>query len=800
LSEFILREALGERRIELSQFPLSIGGPGNAIVIAELGESPQAHLGLHEDQLFVQPVDGAAVLHNGEQIQRSTWLHSGDVINFGPSRVRVSRSGEDRVLTVEDGAEGNITIPPVLPPRIHGGVDAESEHVDAVRFRGNERIAAGRGLHISPTRIVLTVVSLVAAAILWFIFTAVSISVQPNPRGAKVAVNGGIVVPIGDRFLLRPGKYEIGAQFPGYVPGHMTAQVSDVAGQQFELALQKLPGKLRIETPAPAQVSIDGKAAGAAPGELEVAPGKHAILIASERYQPFAATLEIEGAGKSQSFAPKLVPNWAVVTLSSEPAGAQVLVDGQPRGVTPLDTEILAGTHPVELRLQGFKSWNTDVQVKANEPTSIGPVQLGLPDGQLSVVTTPGGAAVSIAGVYRGQTPLQVEVRPNLAQDMVVTKPGYEAARSKVSLQPGEQRTVRLELAGVFGEVHVSARPADAQLIVDGAPTGNANQTLRLVAITHEVIIRKPGYVDFKTNLTPRPGVPQVIDTTLLTPEDAKRAATPTIIKTKAEQTLKLMPVGRFTMGSPRHEPGRRANEAQHDVELRRAFYVGTSEVTNGQFRRFRAGHRSGLVGQHTLDLDSQPVVSVNWNEAAEFCNWLSQQEGLPLAYEKKGDDWVLVRPLNTGYRLLTDAEWEWVARYEASGNWLRYPWGNALPVAPRSGNYADTTSRLLLQDIIPAYDDGFAVTAPVGKFPPNVLGLYDIGGNAAEWVNDYYVVGADVAAVAVDPLGPAEGKQHVIRGSSWRHSSVTDLRLSARDFGDGPRNDVGFRIARYAE
>jgi formylglycine-generating enzyme required for sulfatase activity len=60
--------------------------------------------------------------------------------------------------------------------------------------------------------------------------------------------------------------------------------------------------------------------------------------------------------------------------------------------------------------------------------------------------------------------------------------------------------------------------------------------------------------------------------------------------------------------------------------------------------------------------------------------------------------------------------------------------------------------------------------------------------------------VSADSSEVAVDPTGPAEGKQHVIRGASWRQSSVTDLRLSARDFGDGVRNDVGFRIARYAE
>ncbi|HVF15509.1 MAG TPA: SUMF1/EgtB/PvdO family nonheme iron enzyme, partial [Steroidobacteraceae bacterium] len=448
----------------------------------------------------------------------------------------------------------------------------------------------------------------------------------------------------------------------------------------------------------------------------------------------------------------------------------------------------------------GFKPWSTDVQVKANEAMSLGPVKLGLPDARLSVRSEPAGAAVSVAGVYRGVTPLEIELRPDLAQTLVLSKPGYENATREVRMGAGERRALSVDLSGVFGEVAVRAQPADAQVFVDGKPVGAPNQTLRLVAATHEIEIRKAGFVDFKTSVTPRPGIPQVIETTLLTAEQTRLASTPATIRTKIGQELKLMPIGRFTMGSPRREPGRRANEAQRDVEFKRAFYMGVREVTNAEFRKFKAEHKSSFVGQNSLDLDAQPVVGISWQDAAAFCNWLSQQDGLQPAYKNEGERLVPVTPITNGYRLPTDAEWEWVARRAGPGKFLRYPWGDSLPVARGSGNYADRTANVVLQDVIPDYDDGYIGSAPVGKFPPNALGLYDVGGNVAEWIHDYYAVSVDAAQMSVDPLGPAQGKPHVVRGASWRQSNVTDLRLSARDFSDSQRNDIGFRLARYVE
>jgi formylglycine-generating enzyme required for sulfatase activity len=340
--------------------------------------------------------------------------------------------------------------------------------------------------------------------------------------------------------------------------------------------------------------------------------------------------------------------------------------------------------------------------------------------------------------------------------------------------------------------------------------------------------VRKPGFVTHRATVTPRPGLPQEIAVTLregAAPEPAVATAAtaaaaaaagaavaggtaapaattgalaPTV-RSKAGHELRLVPAGEFTMGSPRREAGRRANESQRAVRLERRYYLGLREVTNAEFRQFRPSHRSGFVLQQTLDLDRQPVVGVTWQDAAAFCNWLSAQDGLEPAYVEQAGRLVPVVPLNTGYRLPTEAEWEWAAR-SGGGALRKYPWGDALPVPPGAGNFADRRAQPLVAQIIADLDDGFAATAPVGSFAANPLGFFDMGGNVAEWALDLYTVQPAASTVAVDPVAAGAGAVRVIRGSSWQHSGVTELRLAFRDYGDGRRNDLGFRIARFAQ
>jgi formylglycine-generating enzyme required for sulfatase activity len=626
---------------------------------------------------------------------------------------------------------------------------------------------------------------------------------------------------------VRPGRYEVEIRRQGYETLRAPLRVGDAPNQSFRFKLERLPGFVDVQSSVAAQVTVEGKEYGAAPGAIKLPAGRHEILVTAPRHLPFKATVDVKGLGQRQPLVAKLVPAWAPVTVLTEPAGATVLVDGSPRGATPLKLELDAGTHRVELRQAGFKNWITDVQVVANQAQTLGPVRLGLPDGTLVVRTDPAGASVSVGGAFRGRAPLTLDVRPDVPLALVASRDGYEPATSQLAVGAGERREVQLTLAPIFGEITVIAEPASAEVFANGRSVGKAGQAIRLPAARTEIEVRLAGFRPQRTAVTPRPGLPQVINVRLEegrgSPEPVTAAAATAgaaasvaaggggaaagpakavtaTTRTKSGAELRLLGPASFTMGSPRRESGRRANESQRAVELRRRFYLSEREVTNAEFKQFRPQHRSGFVGQNSLELERQPVVNVTWQEAAEYCNWLSQQEGLPAAYQSQGGRLAPVQPATTGYRMATEAEWEWAARANRDGTLRKYPWGDALPVPAGAGNFGDRSAQPLLQTFLADLDDGHAATANTGSFAANPLGLYDLGGNVSEWTTDLYTVQPASTAVAVDPLSAAPGNTHVIRGSSWRHATVTELRAAFRDSGDGRRDDVGLRIARYAE
>jgi len=239
-----------------------------------------------------------------------------------------------------------------------------------------------------------------------------------------------------------------------------------------------------------------------------------------------------------------------------------------------------------------------------------------------------------------------------------------------------------------------------------------------------------------------------------------------------------LIKGGCFKMGSSLADKARTTDEMiQKDVCLD-DFWIGRYEVTNAQYRRYRADHDSREFASHSLNTTKQPVVYINWYKAFDYAQWLSQKSGKQ-------------------YRLPTEAEWEYAARGMTSST--RY-WGDDQNQTCSFANVGDQTAK---QNAIgfKYHDcsDGYAVSAPVGSFKPNAYGLYDMLGNVWEWTSDWYAENPSLASQ--NPQGPESGAYRVLRGGSW-YSDPLYVRVSHRSWyrPDSSNNSLGFRLVMSAE
>ena len=252
-----------------------------------------------------------------------------------------------------------------------------------------------------------------------------------------------------------------------------------------------------------------------------------------------------------------------------------------------------------------------------------------------------------------------------------------------------------------------------------------------------------------------------------------------------------------------------------HNVTLSYDFWVGKYPVTFIEFDDFSQATASNMAYDHGWGREKRPVIYVNWWDAIRYCNWLSHEENLQPAYNQEGklldQNGNPTSDISTviGYRLLTEAEWE----YAASGG------QKALPIPPRhlySGSdeidevawYSNNSGKEWIyigSNLKVDYSSHGASlyegksTQPVGQKQPNQLGLYDMSGNVWEWCHDYYSDYTDEAKI--NPIGAATGHVRVMRGGSWIFGA-NDCRVGTRLY-RSPHDKIfriGFRIARTVQ
>ena len=801
-----IRDVEGERRIGAERLPLRVGtGSDCELRLPGPGGGPVMLLDLLDGVPFVQPVGRDAVLQiNGEPLIASSRLNDQDELQFFGSRILVSAADNRLVLDVRLEDSAYVTQPPESPDDAHAG---EDEAIAPTAFRrAAETRAAVVETHRSPLKAIVgsALGILLVASYLLFTSKSIQFDVEPaEPDGISIS-GGWFRMPIGDRHLMRKGEYVVNVEKQGYYDVSQSFVVGDEPSKTVEIRMRKLPGQLAVATdpPVKAVVTIDGGLVGDAPyGPVELQPGEHSVSVRAERYLPFGDVVNVPGLGKYEELHVQLVPRWSNVELTSEPPGAEIFAGDERVGVTPATVELLEGTHQVSVVREGFKAWDGTVVARPNVDQALPLIQLEPANAKLLVKSIPRTANVTVDGRYRGQTPITLALSPDVDYEIGLSKAGYGGTSRKIRLGAAASESITVDLSARTGTLTVNVQPADAAVYVDGRARGVGSTTLRLSSAPHRVEVRRSGYENWSRTITPRPGYPQTVSASLRWHEAIAREKIERNLKTSQGKTLRRVEPGTFMMGSSRSEQSRRANEVLVPVTITKAYFIGVHEVTNRDFSEFRPGHDSGADINPSMAGGDNPVANVTWADAAQYCNWLSGREGLAPAYEEKFGEWVAVRPLTNGYRLPTEAEWAWALRFAGTPNAQKFEWGPEMPPEDDSGNFADKAAESIVPSIIPRYDDGFASTAPVGKFVPNRLGIHDGSGNVAEWVNDYYTVPTPgMTKPVVDPLGPGDGTTFVIRGSSWRHAGEMELRLSFRDYGTDARPDVGFRLARYVE
>ena len=458
------------------------------------------------------------------------------------------------------------------------------------------------------------------------------------------------------------------------------------------------------------------------------------------------------GGGRSAPVqpAPRGLPvlgGGALLVVETTPPGAEVLVDGELVGETPLErADIRAGVREVTLRHPHYetvripdRNFEDGVALRVERVLTRGA-------GRLTVTATPRDAWVEVDGQRLAErTPVTLEDLP--AGTVQLTVGAAEHRPLTVAVDIPRDGLARLEPALEpipFGSLTLDLEPADATVTLAGAEL-RYRPGVRLPQGAHRVVVSRESYSD----------VTRTVD---VSGDTRVRIALELALRAGESRVFDGMefvwiPAGEFRMGST----SRLAEDDEQpvrQVRIRQGLWLGKQEVTQSEWQR--------EMGSNPSRFDecgpTCPVERVSWNDAQEFIGRLNARGG------------------GNRYRLPTEAEWEYAARAGTTGD--RY--GNVDAI----GWYRDNSGRR---------------THPVGQKGPNGWGLHDMLGNVSEWVEDCWqhsYRGAPTDGTAWTTGGDCN--RRVLRGGSW-HDNPRFLRAANRFWGDGGLRDisVGFRVAR---
>lgn len=467
------------------------------------------------------------------------------------------------------------------------------------------------------------------------------------------------------------------------------------------------------------------------------------------------------------------------LVINSEPNQASVFLNNVELGVTPLSVNLNTTSNNILIKKSEYKDSNIDYIVKNNNSDQI-IIKLIEDEDVININTVPSQASLFFNEDYIGISPLKFKIQDRGI--LKVKKYGY--VDNKINITK-DTKKLNIVLTEDSSEVFISSDPP-SDVFLNEEYIGKTPFTKKIQKIKHKISFKSKGFRTLNESFEPTKDKQNIIKK-LLTEKEASLLENKKYSRTSIDGEVILFEPGSFLMGSSKKESRRDINEIMRSVKITKHFYISKNLITEEQYSLFKRSSKSNL-----------PVNNISWIDAAKFCNWLSSKEGFENFYEIKNNQIISFNMDSKGYRLPTEAEWEYVAKSNNPEKYI-YSWGSDRKITKLVGNIADVSTQGILSNFIDDYDDGYDERSPVGSFRSNQNDINDLTGNLSEWVNDFYSVEfVQQSKVFQDYIGPLAGTSHVIKGSNYYSSTPLQLGLSYRTYGNEPNNLVGFRIARW--
>ena len=580
-------------------------------------------------------------------------------------------------------------------------------------------------------------------------------------------------------FILKSKGYK---DFEGEIP-------KDRKGKFYEIKMLELPGIIEIDTNSrdnntkwfinKKYVQTKNKF------KKELEPGKYLIEIKNPYFEEKKINIQIS-RGQNKKININLKEIDGFIKFETVPSNSRIYINEGLKGETPFIFNGKGGEYKLKIEKNGYSTVNENIELTNSEKILERKYFLNRIKGSLSIDVKPLGGLLSLNGIIYNNIE-RIDLDSGKEYSLTYSKDGYKKYSKKIKLKAKEVLKESIELKKQFGEIEIVSIPK-AEIWINNNFIGNTPKKINLQTTSQNIEIKQKDFRTIKKTIIPSKKNTKIINVKLEKENIVKLREAKKEYKNSLGINLKLYNPKQDTikLGANRYERGQRANEIIREITLAKPFYVSVYEITNKEFDNFIK-----------KDKNNFPVNNISWIQAAKFCNWLSKKEKLELVYKIENNKLISFDRNANGYRLPTEAEWEWLSKKAKKEKVTKFSWGDTFDIPNAYCNIADESAKDIVKKIVKNYNDGFKQIAEVGSFRSEISGLFDLSGNLSEWVHDYYSISFSKKRL-IDPMGDKNGVSHVVKGANWSSGSISKIKSSFRTNSTKGSEKIGFRVARY--